>query len=249
MTFREEWGGFTGVFGGRVVAELAAAVTRAPNADEYLAGLVPASLHAEFSAAVDLGAAEVTAEVLHAGRRTARVATAVRQGHRRASASVKMVRAGEPSCLPRRDLRSLPTPESLSPFVPPYPPMAYSALTEIRLVEHTRVNGQPSTRVWVRLDDASPAVTELDPTGRAAVLLDIVPPGPFFADAAPAFVPTVDFSLHRAPVTSAPGGWHYAESTTEWWADGFCAESATLWSADGTFVARGTQNRRVVFDA
>lgn len=43
MTFREEWGGFTGVFGGRVVAELAAAVTRAPNADEYLAGLVPAS--------------------------------------------------------------------------------------------------------------------------------------------------------------------------------------------------------------
>lgn len=245
MTFSPHWAGFAGVFGGRVIAELGAAAHRAD--DPRLAEMALVSLVAEFHAAVDAGPGAVEVDVVHAGKASASVSSRIVQGRLRASAKAKLVRTTERSQYPVRSLEDLRRPELIAEFETPYPAMAYSDLVQIRLIDHRSLAGLPSTRCWVRLDDATRAVGELDAVGRAAVLLDVVPPGPFFVEPRPSFVPTIDFALHCAPAAPAsPDGWYYTEASTMWQTSDFCAESTTLWTSAGDFVARGTQNRRVV---
>ncbi|MFS3126863.1 thioesterase family protein [Nocardioides sp. Bht2] len=243
MTFSPAWAGFAGVFGGRVIAELGAAAV----ADPRLGEMSLVSLVAQFSAAIDVGRGDVEVEVTHVGRASASVSVRLVQERLRASAEAKLVRSGDPSVQQPWVVNDRPEPDEIAEFEPPYGEMAYADLVRIRVIDHKVRDGLPSTRCWVSFDEAAAAVGELDPAGRAAALLDVVPPGPFFTEPRPSFVPTIDFALNLAPSPPVSAdGWYYTEATTLWRNSGYCAESTTPWTSSGEFVARGTQNRRIV---
>lgn len=238
-----DWRGVEDVFGGKVIALLADCVAAVPELDR----LQVAALWVEFSSSVVPGAVDGRVEVLHAGRSTATVrAQLVQDGRSRASGMAKLVAAGSSPSLSPRDLGAVPRPEEVPDLVPPWGALAYDPKVQVKVVRTALVDGVLTTQAWVRVRPGQGA--DLGHVGVAAVLLDLLPPGLFHHERRPSFVPTVDFALHLDPsARPAVGEWHWGEVRTEW-ADGeFCGETGELRRADGTFVARGTQTRRVVW--
>lgn len=239
MNIGEDWRGKDGIYGGKVVACLAESV----QADPAVTGLRLASMWVEFSGTVLPGQVELVTEVIHRGRSTATVRGALVQGKQRASAVAKLVASGGESLVAPRQLGTLPLPEALDDFVAPWGELAYDPKFQIRVARQSVDDGIITTRAWVRLQPD----TELGQGGAEAALLDLLPPGLFLADPAPTYVPTIDFALHLNPNAAVtPGEWLWGEMRTEWADEEFCADTGTLYRADGTFVARGTQTRRVV---
>lgn len=238
-----DWRGVEDVFGGKVVALLADCVAAVPELDR----LRLAALWVEFSSSVVPGPVDGRVAVLHAGRSTRTVRVHLVQGGRsRASGMAKLVAVGASGTLPSKDLGDVPGPEYVPDLVPPWGALAYDPKVQVKVVRTAVVDGVLTTQAWVRVRPG--CGDDLDPVGVAAVLLDLLPPGLFHHERRPSFVPTVDFALHLdLSARPAVGEWHWGEVRTEW-ADGeFCGETAELRRADGTFVARGTQTRRVVW--
>lgn len=237
-----DWKGKEGLFGGKVVAMLADAVSSPPE----VTGFALASLWAEFSGSVVPGPVEATVEVLHAGRSTATVRAAlVQDGRSRASATAKLVVSGGRLSTGGRHLPPGPGPDEIDDLDAPWGRLDYDVKLQIKVVEQGVVDGVLTTRAWLRVRTGHGA--DLGPGGVEAVLLDLLPPGLFFTDEVPAFVPTVDFALQLNPSAGATEGeWYWGEMRTEWADDEFCAETGEIRRADGTFVARGTQTRRIV---
>ena len=236
------WGGHEGVYGGRVIAELAAAV-------DVVEGMDLLTVHTEFHGTVRAGEVGIDVDVRHQGRMSASVEAVLTQGHERARCTAKLGRvrtghAGEAVAAPR----DLPVPETLPAFEPAYwTRLDHCRLLDLRLVEHAATDRGRTTRVWIRLDDEHPEVAALTHAGRIACIVDGVPPALFFGEPMPAYVPTVDLTLHLRPAPAAPvAGWCYAEAGLVWVTDEFCLEEVTLWSADGDLVGQARQNRRVV---
>ncbi|PZM94645.1 MAG: hypothetical protein DIU79_09225 [Actinobacteria bacterium] len=240
VRFTEEWRGLGGIFGGRVIAALGEAAQAVPGFDVL-------SLAVEFSGSVGLGEAEVAVSVRHKGSRTASVETELIQGHPRARAVAKLARVqGEEILSAPLDVAGIPAPADLARFEPPYRDQPWTRLVELRLLP--RPEGAVTTRTWARLAEESPAVAELDAVGRAAVLIDAMPPALFFGQRQAAFVPTIDFTLYLRPKAPAsPDGWYLLESSIVWARDDFCMEDISLFTSAGEIVAQARQNRRVVW--
>lgn len=239
MIIGQDWRGKEGVYGGKVVACLAEAVQSDPD----LAGFGLASMWVEFSGTVLPGPIEVVTEIAHRGRSTATVRSALVQGKQRASAVAKLISSGGKTPLEPRRWAALPDPDTLLDFQAPWGELEYDSKFQIRVASQSADDGVITTRAWVRTQ----VDTVLGHGGAEAALLDLLPPGLFFADPRPAYVPTVDFALHLNPNAPVhPGEWVWGEMRTEWADEEFCADTGTLYRADGTFVARGTQTRRVV---
>lgn len=239
-----DWRGVEGIFGGKVIALLADAVTAAPGTAHHQL----ASMWVEFSGSLLPGDLHDEVEVPHLGRSTATVrATLSQQGRQKASAVAKLVAldTAEPSQPTARRIPDAPGPEELDDLVPPWGALNYDPKVQVKVIEHLALDGTLTTRAWVRIRPDHGA--DLGVGGVEAVLLDVLPPGLFMTGVAPSFVPTVDFALHLAPRARAVvGEWFWGEMRTEWIEGGFCAETGEIRRADGTFVARGTQTRRVV---
>lgn len=240
MNIAEDWRGKDGIYGGKVVACLATSVYAAPD----VAGLRLASMWVEFSGTVLPGQVELFPETVHRGRSTATVRTTLVQGKQRASAVAKLIASEGGTLVEPRQLRALPAPETLTDFEAPWGDLSYDPKFQIRVAHQSIDDGVITTRAWVRTQPD----TDLGHGGAEAALLDLLPPGLFFAERVPSYVPTVDFALHLNPNAPARAGeWLWGEMRTEWADNEFCAETGTLHRPDGTFVARGTQTRRVVF--
>ncbi|WP_196222622.1 thioesterase family protein [Micromonospora sp. CP22] len=240
--FVEEWRGFDGVFGGRVIAALG-------EAAQCIPGFEVLSLAVEFSGSVGLGDADLLVSPRHQGGRTACVEVSLLQGRPRARAVAKLarVRGAEIPSAPI-DLAGILTPEQTPRYDPPYRDQPWSRLLELRLIPDTGAGR--ATRAWMRLNEPARPVATLDALGRAAVLIDAVPPGLFLSPRVPAFVPTIDFTLHLRPQPPAPrDGWYLVVSSTVWARDDFCMEDTSLYTSMGEMVAQARQNRRVVWPA
>ena len=238
MRFGEDWAADDGIFGGYVVARLV-------QEAQSLAGYSPLSISVQFMGAVRPGECAVRTEVPHAGALTAAVEIDLLQGHRRASATVKLGRPLEAPLLEQRlDLSGEPPPEELAVVAPPYGPYPYEQYLQTRLIPDARTPWRERVRAWVRM--APEAAARLTSCAVAAVFLDLAPPGLFFTDPAPVFVPTVDFTAHFAPPSRwARDEWLYLVQETRWATRDFCLEEARLHTADGGVVAQAVQTRRV----
>ncbi|WP_162598633.1 thioesterase family protein [Nocardioides gilvus] len=234
------WLGLGGVFGGKIIAE----TIRVAGAHPEVADLSVASAYVSFLGTVTPGEVDFATRVTHRGRRTATVDVAVVQGRDLATGRVKLAVAGaEDLCGPAR-LKAFPGPEDVEPYVAPYGALAHDEHLEVRPFSTVPDEGVPSVRAWVRARVGAGLGV-----GTAAALLDIVPPSLFFSGHPPTFVPTIDFHLHRQPRDEdLEGQWLLAEARTEWADGALCAETTTLHRPDGTFLARGTQTRRIVRD-
>lgn len=231
------WTGRNDLYGGRVVAELAQAAEAAVEMDLL-------TLMVDFSGSVKPGSMAVRVTPRHVGGRSAVVALSLEQGFERARASAKYGRVGAepgPGRLPAPPIRSL---EDTPPYAAPYwASLPHSALTHVRMAEH--VDGVSD--LWLRLDPDHPQVLTLGHAARVACLVDAVPPALYFAEPQPAFVPTLDLTMHLVPGVRLPAdGWCRARGRLVWAGADFCAEEVALWTARGDLVALAFQNRRVV---
>lgn len=240
--FLDAWRGFDGMFGGYVVARLA-------ERAQCVEGFDLLSLAVEFTGSVRPGSADLQVDPRHRGTRTASVEVSVRQGHQRASAVAKLAKvSASHRDRPDLDMGELPAVGELTVHAPVYGDLPYTQFTELRMISHERVRGQPTTQAWVRLDETAAEVAALDRAGMAAVLIDAVPPSLFFAQPAPAYVPTIDFGLHLRPRSSFPeDGWFYAVASTVWATDDFCMEDTSLYTSTGAMVGQARQNRRIIW--
>lgn len=244
VEFTPDWVGVRGVFGGRVIA----AVAEEARAHPETAGLDLGSCHVEFTGGALTGEAMLRPRLVHRGRSTATVEVECTQVQGRSERRVvgstsKFVARGTTPALPPHVLPAGPGADDLDDFAPPWGALSYDLKFGVRLVSHTLEGGVPTTRAWLRVNPG----TGLGPFGGVASLLDVLPPGLFMREPIPQFTPTVDFSMHLdAAVLPDEGEWVYGIMRTEWADDAFCLETSTLHRADGRFVARGTQNRRVV---
>ncbi|QCX27916.1 thioesterase family protein [Nocardioides jishulii] len=236
------WKGKGGIFGGKVIALLADCVRMPAEVDR----LELASLWVEFSGSVVPGEADETVEVLHAGRSTATVRAVLEQdGRAKASAMAKLVAAGQASVLPGRTLPPAASPDDLDDLVAPWGALDYDPKLQVKVIDQGLVDGVITTRAWLRVRPGHG--DDLGVGGIEGVLLDLLPPGLFFTQVPPSFVPTIDFALQLNPSSRAETGeWYWGEMRTEWSDGEFCAETGELRRPDGTFVARGTQTRRIV---
>lgn len=244
VDFTDEWVGVRGVFGGRVIAAVAEHAASLPEVE----GLALGSVHVEFTGGAVTGEANLATRVVHRGRSTATVEVVCEQVQ---GASVRRVVGATSKFLARTSAPasappvppSLPGPDGLPEFEAPWGELSYDRKFEVRIISHSLQDGAPTTRAWVRAREGA----GLGRLGTVAALLDVLPPGLFMREPLPQFVPTVDFSMHvDAAAVPDEGEWVLGVMRTEWADEDFCLETATLHLADGRYVARGTQNRRVV---
>lgn len=244
VVFTDDWVGVRGVFGGRVIAAVAEHAAALPD----VSGLEVGSVHVEFTGGALPGDATLRHTVVHRGRASATVEVVCSQEQddrvrRVVGGTAKFVaRSGARTLAPHAVL-NVPGPDDLGEFEPPWGVLSYDAKFDVRVISHALEGGVPTTRAWLR---ARPAIG-LGKLGTVAALLDVLPPGLFMREPLPQFVPTVDFSMH-VDTLAAPdeGEWVLGVMRTEWADEAFCLETATLHRADGRYLARGTQNRRVV---
>lgn len=244
VAFTDEWVGVRGVFGGRVIAAVAEQAAALPD----VSGLEVGSVHVEFTGGALPGEASLTHTVVHRGRASATVEVVCSQEQdgevrRVVGSTTKLVaRSGAPTLAPHA-VPAVPGPDELPEFEPPWGALSYDAKFDVRIVSHALEDGVPTTRAWLR---ARPGVG-LGSLGTVAALLDVLPPGLFMRDPLPQFVPTVDFAMHVDSLAAPEEGeWVLGVMRTEWADEAFCLETSTLHRADGRYIARGTQNRRVV---
>lgn len=242
MIAPHDWRGQEGLYGGKVVAMLADLLTATDVGDR----LALASVWAEFTGAVVPGVTETGVEVLHQGRSTALVRATLRQdGRAKASAVAKFVAAGEGDKLPPRTLPPAPEVDDVVDYDAPWGRLHYDPKLQLKVIDQETRDGVLTTRAWLRVRPGHG--DDLGVGGVEAVLLDLLPPGLFALEDHPAFVPTVDFAMHLNPSHRAEvGRWYWGEMRTEWSDGEFCCDTGEIRTPEGAFVARGTQNRRVV---
>ncbi len=237
MRFDPEWEAFEGIFGGAVIASLVAAAR--------VEGYAPLSISVHFMGAVRLGEFQLRTVTVHEGTLTASLEIELIQKYRRVAAAVKMGRTpGSRVSEQRLDLSAEPRPEAVTPVQMPYGPYPYERHFDTRLIPDRGTSWTERARAWVRVDGAANA--DLGPYELACLFLDALPPGLFFGELRPAFVPTVDFTAHFAPgVCAVADEWMYVSRDTYWATRDFCLEGASLHTSAGQVVAHATQTRRV----
>lgn len=237
LTFPADWRTVDGVFGGYVVARLLAAGSR-------VEGFEPLSVSVQFQGGVRPGACDLPVVVVHRGALTAVVEVQLVQEHRRATAVLKLGRGSSERIIHRdAPMLGVPAPETLPACPLPHGRFPYDDHLDIRLLADSDPPRSQRLRSWVRLDKTS---MHLPLAAAACLLLDTAPPGPFFTDPVPLFVPTVDFTAHFAPAVPWDAAqWAFLVRETSWATRDFCVEEASLFTRGGSLIAQARQARRV----
>lgn len=240
MRFDPAWRAYDGIFGGYVIAMLV-------QSGACVEGYDPLSVSVQFMGAVRAGESEIQVDVVHKGAATAVVDLELFQGHRRASASVKLGRGPAERIIEQRlHLDGLERPEQIAPVQMPYGRFEYDRHFDVRLILESTPPQTERTRAWIRLATDKRGVGDIGRWALAALFLDALPPGLFFVPEAPVFVPTIDFTAHFAPpITWETGDWMFLTQHTRWATHDFCLEEAALYTVDGLLVAQGRQTRHV----
>ena len=123
--------------------------------------------------------------------------------------------------------------------------LPFDDLFEVRRTEPPKVSKCSST--WARLH---PDVEEPPGLHSAeallAVFLDLPTPGLFGEQTPPAFIPTIDYTLHFPPrVEWDPSAWIRIVHCTAWATHSDCADDVQAWDESGRLVALARQTRSV----
>jgi len=237
------WLAIEAAFGGYVLSIAAGAVERlAPD-------LTPLSITAEFLGSVRPGPLETVTEYIHAGRQSATARVSLEQGHPKAVALAKLLRLtpDSPDALgvgTRIDTAALPDPETLGRREMSYGRLPWEDQVELRLFDEP-LDPTRAVRGWVRLTGDEPS-DSTSAFSRAPLLLDPLPSGLYGRQPYPANVPTVEITMHAAPVHIHTGEWHFVTQQTRWASADAAIEDSTLHDRAGAFVAVVRQTRRIV---
>jgi acyl-CoA thioesterase len=233
-TFDPRWVGIKGVFGGFVLGRMV-------DAADAVGGFSPQAVTIHFLAAVQPKDAELTAETLHRGRATVSRRIELRQDGRLLVHAVASLVPSTQEFLwwPAVDPAPWGDPEVCAD-AGWHHPLPYQALVEVRpLGPGTLAEGAAA---WVRLCQPVP----LGPHGVASVFLDLLPPGLFALDEPPYFVPTIDFTVHFAPVLGdVVDGWHLVTNRTVWATRDVCVDESAVYDRAGRLLAQMRQGRAI----
>ncbi|RVW06707.1 thioesterase family protein [Rhodococcus spongiicola] len=246
--FDSSWLGFGGLHGGLVVASMLHAASAETTA-------TPVAVTAHFTRPVEPGPLDVRVDVEHGGK-TPSVRASLADS---ASALVRLTRDTG------GDARSWPVgtfdiggadPEQLPPLEIPVDFVPFSRYLDIRPINAARPfagGTDPEFEVWIRLLSS----IEFSEQGRAAVLLDALPPGLFATLDRVVAIPTVEFSAYFPPVSpsglstddrhaSVDEQWHHLRHRTVWATDGLCVDESELRTSTGRLVGQARQLRRIL---
>jgi acyl-CoA thioesterase len=226
-----------GIFGGYVMAT-AVDVVR-------LGGFRPQSVSLAFVSTLRAGDVDVVVDPLHRGRSSASLRIELHQGGRlRAHGTGSLVRTDadpvwEPAPEPQAE-----GPDDWPPYDPPHRELAYLDRLDVRGIATGSLSD--GVRAWVRT--RGDAGAELSSAARLALYLDVLPPGLFLAEPRPAFVPSLDLTVHfssRVQRDDGPGSWSLVSNRTVWSSDQYCVDEATVNDREGHLVAMLRQGRQV----
>lgn len=242
VSLDSRWSGFDGPFGGYAVGLLIdAAVARS----SYRL----ASISANFVSGMTMAGVTIEVEQLHRGRSTELLRLVLRQGGRaRVHATAELV--DDPAAPPTPG-HSVPWARTTTTAEPPAEGvnlgrvvLPFDDMIELRSPASPALAAEMVS--WARfrseVDDLSLATDE----ALLAVLLDAPTPGLFGEADPPAFVPSVDYTVHFAPCHEVDlGRWMSLTHTTAWATRSYCADETTVWSDDGRLLAQLRQTRAV----
>lgn len=235
------WVGYQGLFGGFVVGLL---VDAAVAASTYR--LV--SISTNFISGVARGDLEVTVDHLHRGRSTELIRLSVKQNDRAClHASAEFVQASFQTELAR---------ETWVPSHPVIPPpsnwidqgrieLPFDQLFDVRRIDPPRIH-EPTSN-WVRVrPDVGAHLGLQSPEALLAVFMDLPTPGLFGEPDPPAFIPTIDYTLHFPPrLEWDASAWIHINHSTAWATQTDCADDVKAWDASGNLIALARQTRGV----
>ena len=235
------WIGYQGLFGGFVAALL---VDTAVSESSYRM----VSFSANFVSGVGLGDMLVKVDQLHRGRSTQLSRITLTSNDRTCIyASAEFVQG-----LPETEHRHEGWVQRQSPA--PLPDewldhgrglLPFDELFEVRRIAPPSVSQTSST--WVRVSpELSSAPGLHSKEALLTAVLDLPTPGLFGEPAPPAFIPTIDYTLHFAPRFEwDPAGWIHIEHSTVWATHSDCADDVKAWDEVGNLLATARQTRSV----
>lgn len=237
----DRWIGYQGLFGGFVAALL---VDAAIAESSYR--LV--SFSANFVSGVGLADMVVSIDQLHRGRSTQLSRLTLLSNDRvRIYASAEFVQ-GLSETEHRHDgwvQRSDSTPLPEAWLDQGRATLPFDQLFEVRRVDPPRVSVSSST--WVRVHpDVKSAPGLESPEALLTAMLDLPTPGLFGEPEPPAFIPTIDYTLHYPPrVDWDPCSWVHIVHSTAWATHSDCADDVRAWDEHGRLIAMARQTRSV----
>jgi acyl-CoA thioesterase len=237
----ERWIGYQGLFGGFVTGLL---VDAAIAESSYR--LV--SFSANFVSGVPLGDMTISVEHLHRGRSTQLSRLTLRVNDRTCIyASAEFVQGSQETPNPRQ-----PWIQKGSEILLPHQwldqgrvVLPFDELFDVRRVDPPSVSDHSST--WVRVHPGVGTPPGLSsPEGLLATFLDLPTPGLFGESSPPAFVPTIDYTLHFPPRFDwDSSSWIHIVHSTAWATYSDCADDVRAWDERGNLVALARQTRSV----
>lgn len=233
------WAGVDGPYGGYPVGLLAdAAVQTSPFS------LV--SLSANFMGHLDVGEVSVEVTRVHAGRSSELLRLAlVQSGRTCLSASAELmnlsVHRGAADAWVRAGAAGLPPEQGddLGRSRLPFDDRIDLRATSPRALSDDSVG-------WVRIrpEVRTPGLRTVE--GVLTLLVDAPTPGLFGEDPAPIFVPSVDYTVHFAPVADwVRTDWVRFEHSTLWATKDHCADEVSAWTSNGRLLATSRQTRAI----
>jgi acyl-CoA thioesterase len=239
------WTGYDGYFGGYVVGLL---VDAAAAASTYQLS----SISVNFVSRVLVGDLSIDVERVHRGRSTELLRLMLWQAGRiRVHATAELlhaaaaqageaphtwVRTSGPPSLPAKDIglgrHSLP----------------FDGLIELRPASPPRIDAETTSWARFRAGVSEPGLVTDEAV--VAALLDMPTPGLFGVPEPPAFVPSVDYTVHFAPrLPMDRTHWVRLDHATAWVTRHHCVDEVTAWSASGRVLATVRQTRSVRWPA
>lgn len=238
-SFESHWLGVKGIFGGYVLGRIV-------DEADWVDGFRPQALSLTFFSAVQPGAVKMSVETLHRGRSTVSLRLELSQGGRvRVHAIASLVPIGQVVTWSRRaDPTTWGDPESAPVLVSPHRTLSYGDHLDVRKVGVDTL--EAGAMAWVRMTAAPAEHGNLGPHGIASVLLDVLPPGLFALAEPPAFVPTVDFTVHFSTcLAGLQDDWFLVRNRTVWATRDFCVDESELHARDGRVLAQVRQGRAI----
>lgn len=237
----ERWLGYEGLFGGFVAGLLVdAAITQS--------SFRLVSFSANFVSSVMMSDLRIDTDHLHSGRSTQLIRLELVSDERvRMYASAEFVNGSKENT--HHDGLWLTKAPSVSRPEPTgdlgRAELPFDQLFETQRSDPPRVSG--ATNTWARVHpDVSTPLGLASPEALLAVFLDLPTPGLFGASVPPAFIPTIDYTLHFPPrLAWDPASWLRIEHTTAWATRNDCADDVRAWDANGNLVALARQTRSV----
>lgn len=237
----DRWVGYQGLFGGFVAGLL---VDAAMSQSTYRM----VSMSMNFVSGVAIGDVSIEIQQLHQGRSTQLSRLTLRQDDRACIyGSAEFVQGATEY----RDLPPLWTQSEADTELPTdwldqgrYT-LPFDDLFEVRRTDRPRVSERSATWVRVHPDVGTPPGLQ-SAEALLAVFLDLPTPGLFGEPDPPAFIPTIDYTLHFPPRAEwQPSGWIRIVHSTAWATHSDCADDVQAWDEAGNLVALARQTRSV----